>query len=330
MSGVVKTMLAIMLVSASLTLHAKSQALLIGIGEYPGDMKLEGPVNDVELIREVLLQSVFFDKKNIVQLLDEKATKKNIIDALNNMVKTTKRGDKVVLYFSGHGTSALDRNNEADIPPKSGALVPFDIDGGDSIEALNERLLIGTRDLRPVLSKLDDAGAEVLVLVDACFSGNVVRGNKSSGLTVKFLDFPKLMQKLLSNKETEAMTTGNAEIPELIETTESYPYKNVFMIAAANEGQVAQDIPSSWVEDFPTVDSKAHGAFTDSLVRVLAGMYDDSSDKNVTSLADLHTATSNLMKDRKFLSRPRLLPEDRSRTEAIALQRFFGESFGFD
>ncbi len=331
MVSVVKIIVLLGFVSLPLSLHARSQALLIGVAQYPGDMALEGPVNDVELIRELLVQSEHFGEENISELINERATKSNIVKALNNLRETTERGDKVVIYFSGHGTSAMDNKIQADIPPNTGALVPFDISTVSSRKQLNERLLVGSRDLRPVLSDLDKAGVEILVLVDACYSGNVVRGKKNVGpLPFKFMDFSELLIKLsLRNKSTELESTS-ANTPELIETN-SYPYRNVFMISAANEGQTAQDIPSNWLGQFPTVDSKPHGAFTDSLVRALTGLYADSKANNTkTTLTDLHSATTRLMKERKFLSRPRLLPEDHDRTEAIALQRFFGKTFGLE
>ena len=37
-------------------------------------------------------------------------------------------GDTVLIYFSGHGTSANDNNNSYDLPYATGAWVPYDLD----------------------------------------------------------------------------------------------------------------------------------------------------------------------------------------------------------
>jgi len=175
--------------------HAKSQALLIGIGQYPGLQALQGPVNDVALMKKILTQNANFPTERIEVLIDEEATRRNILKAMDQLLKTTEPGDKIILYFSGHGTSAFNDRIDADLPSHSGALVPYDIDNVSNKDELHQQLLIGRRDLRPVLSKLDATGAEVLVLVDACFSGNVVRGdNDARNLPSRFLDFSELLQ----------------------------------------------------------------------------------------------------------------------------------------
>jgi len=180
-------------------------------------------------------------------------------------------------------------------------------------------LLIGKRDLRPVLSKLDASGVEVLVLVDACFSGNVVRGDQDSRiLPTRFLDFSELLN--FEGKKVIDKPTG------LIQATQ-YPYQNVFLIAAAQEDQTAHDIPEDKISQFGTIDSKPHGAFTDSLVQTLTGFYESADEVASTlTLTDLHVATRRLMKKKGFLSTPSLLPNDPALTNAIPLYSFFGQS----
>jgi len=320
MQAVVNALVVLFTLLMPMSSQAVSQALLIGIGQYPGAAKLEGPINDVGLVKELLLHSEYFNNENIVELLDEKATKKNIIDAIHQIQSLAVSGDKVVLYFSGHGTSALNDQIDADVPSNSGALVPYDIEGLSGKDELKDRLLVGRRDLRPVLNNLDKAGVEVLVLVDACFSGNVVRGyNGAETLPSKFLEFSNLLPELFRRKELAAE-------PAALIKTQQYPYRNVYLIAAAQEDQYAHDIPSDRLTQFPTIDLKPHGAFTDSLVRALAGLYRDAIEgsANIT-LSALHLATRRLMIDRGFLSTPSLLPIDHSLTSTIDIKGFFGE-----
>jgi len=151
--------------------------------------RLEGPVNDVDLIRDVLLNSAQFDSKDITVLKDSDATKQGILRAMRQIVDIAEKGDIFILYFSGHGTSAMDNAIDSDIPTKSGALIPYDIENIKSKEDLNNRLMIGRRDLKPNLIALDNAGVSVLVLIDACYSGNTVRGENKSSATHQILEF---------------------------------------------------------------------------------------------------------------------------------------------
>jgi len=313
----VKIIFAVLWILTTANLHAKSQALLIGIGQYPEQQLLEGPVNDVALLRNILLQNENFSNEHIKVLLNEEATKSNILNTLNGILESTVRGDKIVLYFSGHGTSALNTDIDADLPSYSGALVPYDIGNISSKDELNKRLLIGRRDLRPVLSKLDATGAEVLVLVDACFSGNVVRGDDDARiLPQRVLNFSELLQ--FQQKEPAHNSTA------LLQTVK-YPYKNVFLVAAAQEDQSAHDIPKNKVSQFGTVDAKPHGAFTDSFVQALVKLYEnDNRNNSPITLTELHVATRRRMKEKGLFSTPSLLPNDPVRTNATPINRFFG------
>jgi len=306
-------------ITLTMNSHAKSQALLIGIGQYSGHQALEGPINDVELMQNILLQNDDLRRTDIKVLTDQKATRSNILNALDNIQKSTKRGDKVILYFSGHGTSALNVHIDAGLPSHSGALVPYDIDGASTKKELNQQLILGRRDLRPVLSNLDASGVEVLVIVDACFSGNVVRGDRDvRSLPTKFLDFTELLQ--FGKKETNDSSAGLVQ-------TEQYPYKNVFLISAAQEDQLAHDIPKDRVAEYGTIDSKPHGAFTDSLAQSLFWLFENVDGvRSTMTLAELHVATRRLMKKKGFFSTPSLLPNNSTRTEAGTLYRFFGQS----
>lgn len=323
MSTFAKVICFVVSLSATTLSQAKTQALLIGIGQYPEHQKLAGPVNDVALIESILLQNEYLPHERINVLLDEEATRKNILSALHSLLKTTEPEDKIVLYFSGHGTSALNDQIDANLPPHTGALVPYDIDDITNQRELNQRLLIGRRDLRPVLTKLDMIGAQVLVLIDACFSGNVVRGdNDARTLPDKFLDFSELLQFQKSERSNQSLG--------LLETVQ-YPYKNVFLIAAAQEDQTTVDIPEEKVSQFGTIDSKSHGAFTDSLVQSLVELYESTNEiKASLTLADLHLATRRFMKKKGFLSTPSLLPDNPARTDTATLYSFFGQTVSFD
>ena len=75
-----------------------NKALLIGINKYPG-CPLRGCINDVNLMRTLLINHYNFRPENIIMLLDSEATRKNIMTATEKLVAGTVDGDKVVFDF---------------------------------------------------------------------------------------------------------------------------------------------------------------------------------------------------------------------------------------
>lgn len=99
------------LVLGSICTFAKSTALLVGIGNYnfaaTGWSEIHGN-NDVLLLEEKLKVKGF----TVSHLIDSKATKNNIKNALSKLVASTVDGDVVYLHFSGHGQLVADMNND--------------------------------------------------------------------------------------------------------------------------------------------------------------------------------------------------------------------------
>ncbi len=79
-----------------------------------------------------------------------------------------------MIYFSGQGTSANDNNNAYDLPYATGAWVPYDLDYATAA-TVSKSLIVGRRDLLPLLRQLDEGGRWVVVVSDSCYSGQVGR-----------------------------------------------------------------------------------------------------------------------------------------------------------
>ena len=89
--------------------QAGQKALLIGINVYPHmppDKQLSDARQDALAMKEFLVEHWNFPSSDIRLLLDRDATKARIMDALYNWLPSASRpGDRVVMFFSGHGTS---------------------------------------------------------------------------------------------------------------------------------------------------------------------------------------------------------------------------------
>jgi hypothetical protein len=293
----------IIALAVSFTANGANYALLIGITDYPGIRSLQGPLNDVALIDSILQKHWKFNQTNIIKLTNEQASKRNILAAIKSLVEYGEQDDQILIYFSGHGTSAADVTLPVNLPTKTGALIPHDIADIHDEKDLLERLLIGKRDIRPLLRQFDEAGMLVLMVIDACYSGNVIRNKMNKdALPKRFIRFADLLPVNKPKNQLSARRKLAIEEP--------FPYKNVFSLSAAHEYEIAQDITQEKLSQYPTIDGKPHGAFTDSLARVLSGQVDaDTNNDNLIELDEVYLAVKDLMHSRNLSSTPKLLPE---------------------
>ena len=326
------SMLVALVVSVGgITAYAAQHALLIGVGQYQAfagqpQGNLEGPPNDVVALKNALQQLWGFREAEITTLIDRQATHAAIQAALDALVARARAGDEVFLYYSGHGVSARTRDAAAlNLPYGSGAFTPFDWAGASATpEKQAATLLVGRRDLRPRLEKLDAAGVRVFVVADACYSGQSVRALaqpilRSDELTDKVL--PLANQELIHDIAAVIATGGAAE-PAVVER---YPYRNVVYLSAASEGEVARDIPAHALSVFPTIDGKPHGAMTDALLRVLQGQLGADFDSNgQVSMREISRAVADFMAARALSHAPQLLPPVAEDDASISSRSVFG------
>lgn len=96
---------------------AGKKALCVGINKFqnlPQGNWLNGCVNDTDDMISVLKKYQGFMDTDIVRLIDDKATKNNIMENLTEMVNGAKEGkyDKLVFSISSHGTQVTDTNGD--------------------------------------------------------------------------------------------------------------------------------------------------------------------------------------------------------------------------
>ncbi len=144
-----------------------NKALLVGVNKYrmPG-ADLQGCVNDVTNIRDILLKYFGFKVKEIRVLVDERATKKGLLSRLEWLVKGSKAGDRLIFQFSGHGSQIRDREGDELKDHLDEILCPHDMDWDGTY--------IVDDDLKAVFADLPK-GANLEVLLDCCHSGTGTR-----------------------------------------------------------------------------------------------------------------------------------------------------------
>ena len=256
-------------------------ALLIGAGTYhliDEKYHLEGPGYDVSALKGLLINSWGLETGKITTLVDNRATRKNILAALERLDRETRPGDFVFIYFSGHGTSCYDPQSKGlGLDPFTGALVPADFRFG-GVEDMRERLIVGVRDLKPRLKRLEK-GRLVLALFDACYSGCTVRGVRDGGRW-------KTRNLSIPWEELPGIGPGECDVNTMGEP--AYPYRNVVYISASSRREVAVEITRADIAGGrKTMDGLPHGAFTDGLLRGLSGKADTNHDGAIT-IAELY------------------------------------------
>lgn len=186
-STVLQRVLLLICLCAAGPCMAVRHALLVGVSQYPGlppELHLKAPANDVRLMRQVLLQRGF-DAARIEVLADGVAgaglpTQAAIVAALQGLAVRARDGDTVYMHFSGHGSLQWAEAAGADLAQPvrqwQPVFMPRDVQGWDGkIGAPVPQAMADTL-LRRLVDRINDTGAFVFVLFDACHSAKLVRG----------------------------------------------------------------------------------------------------------------------------------------------------------
>ena len=179
--------------------YAGQKALLIGAGEYPylpDEKQLDGPHNDVRSMKAFLVNEWGFSDSDVSLILDKEATKQGMLDALGDWLPgATRPGDRVVIYYSGHGSQVPDTNGD-ERDGKDETFVPTDY--GRNGDRAEDMLL--DDELANALNRLRDR--QVLLIADTCHSGNVTKNLQVDGLNAKprYLPFGKATKGIVRDE----------------------------------------------------------------------------------------------------------------------------------
>jgi len=163
------------------------RALIIGIGAYPpesGWSIIHGD-NDVPIIADALSRKGF-NQDHIVKLVNNQATKKNILEQFKLLTHKAQINDIVYIHFSTHGQQVVDTDGDEE-DGLDEAIIPYDArktfekgvyEGKNHL--IDDELNIL---LSAVRKKIGKSGT-LLVVIDACHSGDATRGNSNDYDTI--------------------------------------------------------------------------------------------------------------------------------------------------
>ncbi|MDO9073753.1 MAG: caspase family protein [Rubrivivax sp.] len=213
-------------------------ALVIGIGEYsdPEIPRLKGAVHDVASARR-MAAAMAIAPANITVLRDHEATADRIraeITALNGRVRD---GDRVFVYYSGHGTRWYDQSVK--------------LDGCTEGLMASDGRVLSSVELGQRLAPLAQRADKMLVFYDACFSGGVAgapfrtRGFSLQGEQIT----PKFTRAGAPEMCAQPSNFRTRSLALVMQQAQAVP-QNVVHIAASRPDEVSFD--SSTVGGFAT------------------------------------------------------------------------------
>lgn len=260
--------------ATSASAAGKRYGIFVGINDYPGDDNdLNGAVNDAKNLRNLLISKFRFLSANTTLLLDNNATRDNILGKIKSYSTFVDPGDELVFQYSGHGTLFPDvysdvidetKKVEVDIPLEDGtryqlpldyydsALVPWDYDSTTS--GKNWRGLILDDELYDLFSAITNRGATVVFISDSCHSGTV--GKLGANVKFRFMRPERAFKvsNLADAKFKKPKNQKRAGDPKF--------NNNYIALTAARDDEVAWDGGNSNIPG---------GLFTSTLIEIIQG-----------------------------------------------------------
>jgi len=175
---------------ANLPSIERKVALLIGIGEYEGNIpKLASPVKDVQEIGKLYREQLGYE----VRMLPN-ADKATIVRELNRLILESKANDSITVMYAGHGHVVEKTQRGYWIPAKASADDPTQ--------------WISNQDIAKALENMP--AKQIMLVSDSCYSGTLAREAKIEKAEV----MPDPQQVLARRSVTVLSSGGDEPVPD--------------------------------------------------------------------------------------------------------------------
>jgi uncharacterized caspase-like protein len=148
-----------------------NKALLVGINHYPNPSNhLRGCINDiVDMEYFIASKNKVYQKENIKTLTDSRATKKEILTALNWLLLGASAGDQLLFQYSGHGAQIPSQHPAIEKDGLDELICPFDFNGEAAAETA-----ISDKEFARIFAKIPQ-GVHFVWISDSCHSEDLSR-----------------------------------------------------------------------------------------------------------------------------------------------------------
>jgi len=167
----------------------------VGINNYPGRMKLDCAAPDAQAMEQAFrTQSNGLYQVKSTMLLNDRATRKGIIQSLDELTQKAKSGDVAVVFYAGHGDCKIAGQFY---------LLPIDVNLGKLTESG-----VSGEELRGRLARLP---CTVLLIMDCCYAGSFDAGKKKRAMPTEAAD---LVRELVSDDQGLVVMCGASKEQE--------------------------------------------------------------------------------------------------------------------
>jgi len=227
-------------------------ALVIGIGKFKDSAipSLQFTAKDARDFAAALTDPRVgrFSPSHVTLLTDEKATRANILNALNDISVKAKEDDLVLLYFSSHGSPRQDDTGLGGV----GYIVTYDT----SVKSL----WLDALEYEDLSRKVAWIKARRKVaFLDTCFSGQAKPGAKALFLDARGID-EKTARQFLSGEGTYVITSSRASEKSFESESLHNSYFTHFLIEALKSGpepltvrqifdRVSREVPAAVMQE---------------------------------------------------------------------------------
>ncbi|HJT75575.1 MAG TPA: caspase family protein, partial [Gemmataceae bacterium] len=264
-------------------------ALLVGCTKYdnlPDAYWLDGPANDVVLLRQLLVKHFGFPDGNVVTLAeaagkDRRPTRANIERQFHELAEKAKPGDKVVITLSGHGSRQPEKNPPPDLryaepDGMDETFLPCDIKNWDS-EAGTVTNAVIDDDIRVWTKAITDKGASVWLIADSCHSGDLLKGEeRTREIKPDLLHVPGTAIKAARDRAAKRDRPRGNRRPHPQDVDESAQRLVAIYAAMTSEETVEKPMP----------DGKSYGLLSYTICQILSRAREPLSYRTLVRLVD--------------------------------------------
>jgi len=258
------------------------KALIIGVGNYKNAdgsrlKDLNGPKNDVEMMKKDFLEPVLgYKPDEILVLTDDEVTKAAITDVMENWFLKGEAVKERFFYFSGHGSQIEDTGGDEKDDGKDEVILTYNAEY-DADDSLKKETVVIDDEIGKWFESL--SGKKLVAVFDSCCSGTMSRDIGVSITVPKFVYSKGKFGETIPAK-------GNSGL------TEDFVPENHFYFYASQSSQPAED------KMFETgrYQGVLTTAMTDAVKKICAEANSGTFPKNV-SYMELFTAVHTIIKN---------------------------------
>lgn len=235
------------------------QKLTLNIGiNYPNTSnQLYGCVNDANDWYSALILQHGYISTTTAPLVDNNATKQNIVEQISILISRLKYGDIGIITYSGHGTWVPDTSGD-EPDHRDEALCPVDIFNNPNNILIDDEL--------DALFENRARGAKIVLISDSCHSGTVMRMASPLNLNINTAAGSRLVRFLPPETFLSRKDLPNTANP-LRASAPSRKYNGLLLSGCA-------DIEYSYDAWF---NNRANGAFTYAALQSMKQLLNSST-----------------------------------------------------